>query len=243
LKLNRKSAHTSSSDSAPREESAVGAQRLLVFQQNSRGETKIRGIRIYGEGLFELQVVSLDYALPAILDDTSEFLPLDFQADLILDYLRHPDLSHDLAVMCKNRGIPVVASGKKMRVDGAFSPVICCALPRNRRLGQYGDRFGAPEFVVEIEGERIRKITVLRGAPCGASWAAAARLAGTPIEGAAARMGLEVQFFCTADPSGWDPICGKSPVHLAAEIHGAALRKAMGPSNPSLSRPGHIDPS
>jgi thymidylate synthase len=129
--------------------------------------------------------------------------------------------------MCKNKGIPLVASGKKSRVEGAFMPTICCALSRNPRLGLYGDRFGAPEFAVEIEGDMIRKITVLRGAPCGASWEAAVRMAGATIEGAAARMGLEVQFFCTADPSGWDPMYGKSPVHLAAEIHRATLFRAM----------------
>lgn len=210
-----------------RERPAFGVQKLLVFQQNGRGENKIRGIRAYGERLFELEILSIESPVPAVLDDSSEFLPSDFQADLVLDYLKHPDLSHDLALMCKDKSITLVASGKKMRVQGAFTPMICCALSRDPRLGRYGDRFGAPELDVEIEGERIRKITVLRGAPCGASWEAAARMAGAPVESAADRMGLEVQFFCTADPSGWDPMYGKSPVHLAAEIHRRALCRAM----------------
>jgi len=38
---------------------------------------------------------------------------------------------------------------------------------------------------------------------------------------------LEVQFFCSADPAGWDPIYGKSPVHFAGHIHDAALKKAI----------------
>ncbi len=37
----------------------------------------------------------------------------------------------------------------------------------------------------------------------------------------------ETQFFCTANPAGWDPIYGKSPVHFAGEIHSAALRRAL----------------
>jgi len=234
-------ANIGSSDLESRDASAVGAQRLLVFQQNGRGENKIRGIQAYGEGLFELVVVSIDCPMTAILDDPSQYLPSDFQADLILDYLKHPDLSHDLAVMCKNRRIPLIASGKKFRVEGTFTPMICCALSRHSRLGQYGDRFGAPEFAVEIEGERIRKITVLRGAPCGATWEAAARMAGASINDAAVRMGLEVQFFCTADPSGWDPLYGKSPVHLAGEIHRAALCRAMESSNTSSFCSGPAD--
>ncbi len=222
------SAFIGPSDPALREGPAAGVQKLLVFQQNGRGENKIRGIRAHGERLFELEIISIENPAPAVLDDSSDYLPADFHADLVLDYLKHPDLSHDLAVMCQNRGIPLVASGKKIRVQGAFTPPICCALPRDRRLGCYGDRFGAPEFDIGVKGERIRKITVLRGAPCGASREAATRLAGSPVQDAAVRMGLEFQFFCTADPSGWDPMYGKSPVHLAAEIHRAALYRAMG---------------
>ncbi|MGC8492478.1 MAG: DUF166 family (seleno)protein DfsP [Syntrophobacteraceae bacterium] len=206
---------------------ATGVQKLLVFQQNAKAENKVRGIRKHGQNLFELEIISIESALPAVLDDSSEYLPSDFQADLVLDYLKHPDLSHDLAVLCNKKGISLVASGKKVHAQGAFTPPICCALPRDLRLGCYGDHFGVPEFAVEIEGERIRNITVLRGAPCGASWEAAARLMGASVKDAAIRMGLEVQFFCTAHPSGWDPIYGKSPVHLAAEIHRAAFGRAL----------------
>ena len=52
-----------------------------------------------------------------------------------------------------------------------------------------------------------------------------------PAEEAIIRMGLEAQFFCTADPAGWDPIYGKSPVHFAGDVHSAALKKAI--KNPS----------
>jgi hypothetical protein len=74
---------------------------------------------------------------------------------------------------------------------------------------------------------RIDEIEVLRGAPCGATWAAASRIKGMVCEAAVQRMGLEVQFFCSADPSSWDPIHGKSPVHFAGEVHSAALRRVL----------------
>jgi len=44
---------------------------------------------------------------------------------------------------------------------------------------------------------------------------------------AVVRIGLETQFFCVADPAGWDPIYGKSPVHFAGNIHSKALQKAL----------------
>jgi len=50
---------------------------------------------------------------------------------------------------------------------------------------------------------------------------------GLPVEEAAVRIGLEVQYFCVADPSAWDPISGRSPVHLAGEFHKAALKSVL----------------
>ena len=80
---------------------------------------------------------------------------------------------------------------------------------------------------MDINDGRISRIDVVRGAPCGATWDAATRMVGMPPDEAIIRMGLEVQFFCTADPSGWDPIYGKSPVHLAGKLHSSALSKAV----------------
>ena len=73
----------------------------------------------------------------------------------------------------------------------------------------------------------IAHIAVKRGAPCGATWEAAHRVVNMPAKEAIIRMGLETQFFCTADPAGWDPIYGKSPVHFAGDVHSAALKKAV----------------
>jgi len=67
----------------------------------------------------------------------------------------------------------------------------------------------------------------VRGAPCGATWKAASRVKDLPPEQAITKIGLEVQYFCTADPAGWDPIYAKSPVHFAGHVHSAALKKAL----------------
>jgi thymidylate synthase len=88
-------------------------QRILVFQQRGSGEKKIKGIRKYGEDLFQLDIISIDQPLPTLVEDTSAYLPETIDADLVLDFLKHPDLSHDLALKCRNSDIPVVASGKK----------------------------------------------------------------------------------------------------------------------------------
>lgn len=88
-------------------------QHILVFQQQGSGEKKIRGIEQFGNGLFRLEVISIDDPLPTVLDDTTDYLPPTIQADLVLDFLTHPDLSHDLSHLCREQNIPLVASGKK----------------------------------------------------------------------------------------------------------------------------------
>ena len=80
---------------------------------------------------------------------------------------------------------------------------------------------------MEISDGKLVSVNVLRGAPCGATWEAAKRMKGLSVDEAPIRMGLEPQFFCTANPAGWDPIYGKSPVHFAGKIHSQALASAI----------------
>lgn len=97
-------------------------QKILVFQQNGSGESKIQGIGEYGGAGFEIEIISIDDPLPEIIDDGSHYLPPKIDGDLVLDFLKHPDLSHDLARMCRESNIPVVASGKKLRLEGILTP-------------------------------------------------------------------------------------------------------------------------
>jgi len=103
---------------------ASETQNILVFQQNGSGIKKIEGVRQYGNNCFSLEIISIDAYLPTVIDDTKKYIPRNIEADLVLDYLKHPDLSYDLAVVCRDKKIPVVASGKKFRVKGAFTPPI-----------------------------------------------------------------------------------------------------------------------
>ena len=201
--------------------------KVLVFQEGGRAESKVKGIQRYGHNRFDITLVTIDQPLPAVVDDASEYLPETISADLVLDFLKHPDLSHDLALLCRRMGIPIVASGKKTTVDGTHTPPVCCALAQYRELGPYSRFFGAPEFNVTVQDGLISEVKVNRGAPCVATWEAARRMKGARVEDAPVRMGLDTQFFCTADPSNWDPIWGKSPVHLAADLHRAALAAAL----------------
>jgi hypothetical protein len=97
-------------------------QKILVFQQNGSGESKIAGVRKYGGRSIVLEVISIDDALPPLIEDSSEYLPRKLDADLVLDFLKHPDLNQDLALLCSSQEIPLIASGKKLNISGVHTP-------------------------------------------------------------------------------------------------------------------------
>jgi hypothetical protein len=97
-------------------DSIKNSQRILVCQQNGSGEAKIAGIRQYGGDRFELVTHNINIPLPDLIDDASPYLPKRLNADLVLDFLQHPDLSTDLARIASDQEVPVVASGKKIRL-------------------------------------------------------------------------------------------------------------------------------
>lgn len=203
-------------------------QRILVFQQKGSGLNKISGIMKFGQGRFVVQTYDIDEPLPGLIEHGKDYLPETIEADLVLDYLKHLDLSNDLWLLCEKLNIPVVASNKKTTGGWAMTPRTCCALPPHENLGDYGKMFGAPEFEVEVTEEGIiSDITVLHGAPCGATWEAGRQTIGVSAEEAPIHIGLRTQYFCSANPAGWDVMYGKSPVHFAGELHAAALKNAI----------------
>ncbi|MCG8640943.1 MAG: DUF166 domain-containing protein [Desulfobacterales bacterium] len=202
-------------------------QKIVVFQQNGTGRTKVDGMNRFGDKQFRIETVDIDEPLPEFIDDTSRYIPDTLDADLVLDYLKHRDLSDDLSLLCDRLGIPVIASGKKIATGNAICPPTCCTLAKYSHLGDYGNLFGTPEIKVATDGDKISHIEVIKGAPCGATWHAAQKIKEMPVEDAMTRFGLEVQFCCTANPAAWDPLWGKSSVHVAADIHSAALKTGL----------------
>ncbi len=99
-------------------------QRILIFQQRGSGEKKVEGLRQYGNNELLIESSSIDDELPPVIDDTSQLLPQSLDADLVLDFMTHPDLSYDLAVLCKNQDIPLIASGKKSPIDSIITPPV-----------------------------------------------------------------------------------------------------------------------
>ncbi len=198
--------------------------KIVVFEENGSAARKIQGIEKYGPDLV-VEIITITSPADEFVDEPEVHIPADFRADLVLDYLIHPDLSHYLIHLCSEKGIPVVASGKQ--AETALTPFTCCGLGRHPKLGSYGERFGVPEYRVQLEGNRIVGLEVIRGAPCGATWDILQQVIGIEVDEALSLLPREIQYHCTADPSGFDPVTGKSPVHYAGHVHRAALEKAI----------------
>lgn len=197
---------------------------LIVFQQTGSAETKVKGIVRYGHDIKIKETISIDESFGEIIENPEDYIPSNFEGDLVLNFLKHPDLSDYLVTMCVDRQIPVVTTGKQGR---GFTPFTCCGLGRSEALGSYGNQFGFPEYSVEILDGKISHIKVERGAPCGATWEAIVGIVGLEIEDAMTKLPLKVQQNCFANPAAFDPISGKSSVHYAGYVHIAALKKAV----------------
>ena len=97
-------------------------QKIIVFQQNGSGESKIQGIIKYGNDFFDLKIISIDQPLSPVIDNARKYLFTEIKADLVLEYLKHPDLSRDLAFICVNKKISIVSTGKKIDTKGVITP-------------------------------------------------------------------------------------------------------------------------
>ncbi len=197
---------------------------IVVFQEHNSGELKIEGVQRYGSGISIREMITIDQFLPDFIEEPEDYIVDDFSADLVLNYLKHPDLVDHLIRICEQKNIVVISPGKK---GGGFTPFTCCGLGRNNQLGLYGEKFGIPEYKVSVRDGKIVEIKVVRGAPCGATWDGLKDYLGCTVDDVLVRLPRQVQYFCSADPSGFDPVSGKSPVHYAGYVHIAALKKAI----------------
>lgn len=92
-----------------------------MFQQNESGALKTAGILLHEPGI-SLSCVSIEQHLPEIVEEPELLLPEEISADLVLDFLVHPDLSEGLWKICASKEIPVVASARRSFMENVLDP-------------------------------------------------------------------------------------------------------------------------
>ncbi len=201
---------------------------ISIFQQTGIGEQKIQGLHTYGKDITIAEITTLPTALPDFIEDPEDYFNSPIKGNLVLSFLKHPDLADHLVRICNTLSIPIVASGPR-NIQGAYSPMTCCGLPNTTELGAYGTQFGVPEYTVTLseDGGEITGLAVTHGASCGATWRVMSKLVGQTTEVALEIIAREMQYLCQADPSAFDPVSGHSPLHFAGDLHTGALLKGI----------------
>ena len=166
--------------------------RILIAIQGHYGQRIADNIRNCGPAGWKVHTFSFTQDLPAIIDDATEFLPKELPAaDLLISLGEHPGVAQMIPDMAKKSGAKAVIAPadnrtwlppglakqikrklESMGVDMVY-PVPFCTLSekdsQNSHILEFAKYFGRPELDIELDKDKIKKVAVVRGAPCGCS--------------------------------------------------------------------------
>jgi len=187
--------------------------RVLVAMQGHYGQRIADNIRKYGPSGWKVYSYTLPQDLPAIIDDADQFLPKELPAaDLLISLGEHPGVAQMIPDMAKKSGAKAVIAPadnrvwlppglakqikrklESMGVDMVY-PVPFCTLTekdsQNQYIREFAKYFGRLEVDIELDKDRIKRVAVIRGAPCGCSPYVADGLAGIWERDAVEKAGL-----------------------------------------------------
>lgn len=192
---------------------------------------------------FQVASAEIPEELPEFIEEPREFLenldPNILRRDLIITYSLHPDLNPEIARMAGAQGAKAVLIAGSQAEAGEMEELrriseeygiaievheICCTLEvkGNRVLDELAARLGQPSLEIETNRNKIVKVKVLRGAPCGSTWFAAQGILGASVEEAPSKAGLLVQMYPCRASRGI-----RGGIHLAADVHKRAVEEAL----------------
>ncbi len=196
--------------------------RILVAIQGHYGQRIADNIRKYGPADWKVYSYTFPQDLPAIIDDADQFLPKELPAaDLLISLGEHPGVAQMIPDMVKKSGAKAVIAPadnrvwlppglakqirrklESMGVDMVY-PVPFCTLTekdsQSQFIREFAKYFGRLEVTVDFHRDRIEKVTVIKGAPCGCSPYVADGLMGVWERDAVEKAGLlHHQYPCLA---------------------------------------------
>ena len=203
-----------------------------------KGERK-QDIEMFSR-FFRVLIHELPRELPELIDEPSNFLklPSDFNPDMIVSFADHPDINLELIrqASMRNIGLIIFSGGSRsgslaqLKKEGDKLGVkvlweeICCSTPRieDKRFKEFFEHFGAPEVEVELDGDVIKEVRVLRSAFCGATYFVAEKIKGLKIDEAPTKAGYYTQIFPCMASRGIE-----GGIHRAARAHKRAVERAI----------------
>jgi len=187
--------------------------KVLILYQGDYGKRFWEHIGQHAPGGWEVKGFHYTKRIPTFVEELSDYLPQGLPTcDLFLSVQEHPVVAEMIPLFIKEIGARAViapidnkahlTSGlarqlkKKLEKEGIefLHPMTFCTLSekmsKNELILEFVKYFGKPEVEIEIENEKVKKITVIKEAPCGNTRYVAEHLIGTHIKDAVEKAGI-----------------------------------------------------
>jgi hypothetical protein len=188
---------------------------------------------------FETVFLELEQPDSMFMDDVE--VPDDIltelrSADLVISYILHPDLVLEMVEQVhEDVGWIIVAAwrgeGLKNQLED-YGNVTCpdtmCELEENGDpvYDEFVSKFGRPVVEIQLEGNKVVNVDVIRAAPCGSTHYVSREMVGEDANNLPTKAGLKVQIFPCRAPKLrlFVDECKKG---LASNFHSQAFQEAI----------------
>lgn len=187
--------------------------KILILYDGDYGKRFLENISRHAPKQWEILGFHYSKKIPRFVEELSDYLPEGLPlCDLLISVQEQPVLAEMIPLFIKKINARAViapidskaylTSGlarqlkKKLEKDGIefIHPMTFCTLSekmsKNELILEFIKHFGKPEVKLEIENEKVKKVTVIKEAPCGNTRYVAEHLIGTHIKDAVEKAGI-----------------------------------------------------
>jgi len=224
----------------------MSTMKLYIISSGSYGSRIVNSLAEMGLASSMVGLEELPDDLPEFIDEFEQYVPSNIpQADLIIAVGLYGDINMVVPIIAQKSGaksviIPLhdpaqVPPGLQREIGESapevkivFPKPFCALLPvGDKYIDEFAEKFGKPELEIDYGG-LVRKVKVLRTAPCGSTNYIAENIEGLPVEEAELEAGNKLHNYpCNASMT-TDPVVGDTILHLAGYQTKEAVKRALG---------------
>ena len=224
--------------------------RLLVFIQGGYGERVLDNLRRRAPEEWMIEHEALPEALPPIIEEPEKHvlgLELGGEWDLVLFLGESPSAFSLLPAIVRRLSARAIVAPvddyswlplglerqirselEGLGVKTVFPRTFCTLKPVGvPPVDEFARVFGSPRLGIAVEGGKISRVDVVRGAPCGSTWYMAEKLPGSRVDGASARASILVQIYPCLASRRVERLLGDAPIHVAGHLAERAVEDAL----------------
>ncbi|EKF85899.1 hypothetical protein A994_05416 [Methanobacterium formicicum DSM 3637] len=220
--------------------------KLYVISSGKYGSRIVNSLAEMGLASSMVGLEEIPDDLPEFIDDFQQYVPKSIPtADLILAVGLFGDINMIVPIIARQSGaksviIPIhdpaqVPPGLQREIEES-APEVKIVFPKpfcslepvgDTYIDKFAREFGKPKLEIEA-GNLIRKVKVLRTAPCGSTHYIAENIEGIPTEEAEQEAGNKLHNYPCNASMATDPVVGDTILHLAGYQVKEAVRRAVG---------------